>query len=159
MVLPISFASDDGEVGTTVALWPFGPRINAPDESRGPATDSTNTRFYATHGVSSGLRTPRAPSQDVGVDHRGGDVAVSRELRHGPDVMSALEQRRGKRGRSRVCRFQPPSPRRSPHAGRPFHADDGVPFSHRLVAGKTHCHRQSRAADATGARSVRADRP
>ena len=37
-----------------------------------------------------------AVAQDVSVDHYGRDVAVPQELLHGPDVVSALEQMRGK---------------------------------------------------------------
>lgn len=35
-------------------------------------------------------------AQDVGVDHRRGDVPVARELLHGPDVVPSFEQMCGK---------------------------------------------------------------
>jgi hypothetical protein len=52
-----------------------------------------------------------AVAQDVGIDHRRGDVAVAQELLHGSDVVSTFEQRRSKGMAEGVTRHSLPHPR------------------------------------------------
>ena len=46
--------------------------------------------------VSGALHAVPTPVEDVGVDHRRGDIAVPKQLLHRPDVVSGFEQMRRK---------------------------------------------------------------
>ena len=48
-------------------------------------------------GIQGTLHASRTVAEKVGIDHRGGDVAVAEELLNGADVLAALEQVRGER--------------------------------------------------------------
>ena len=59
---------------------------------------------YGPERRSIGLRTPSPPGalKDMGVDHRGGDVAVPQKLLHRPDVMAVFQGRRAGKNRLRA---------------------------------------------------------
>ena len=54
-------------------------------------------RSWAEHPIGGALDPARPSVQDVGVDHRGAHVAVAEELLDGADVVTILEEVRGKR--------------------------------------------------------------
>ena len=94
--------------GSAARAWGCASALDRPAYGRTarpdrPSSGRGGSSSLSEQAVRRGLDPGGTAVEDVGVDHRGGDVLVAEQLLHGADVASVFEQMRGKRVPERVA--------------------------------------------------------